>query len=60
MDINNYLEDFDDSNLKGHDWWEVMRDAVYQYNSDYNEDYAATSAINSYIAWRRRKNTPDM
>ena len=60
MDINLYLEDFDNSDLQGHDWWEVMRDAVDQYNQDYSENYRSTAAINGYIAWRRRKNTPDM
>ena len=60
MDINLYLEDFDHPDLKGYDWWEQMRDAVDQYNSDYEDDLGPTAAINAYIAWRRRKNTPDM
>ncbi len=53
INIYNYLEDFDNSELKGHDWWEQMRDAVDQYNSDYDDDLGATSAINGYIAWKR-------
>ncbi len=55
MDINLYLEDFDNSDLQGHDWWEQMRDAVAQYNSDYHDDYAATSAINAYIKWKNQQ-----
>lgn len=55
MNINEFLNDFDNPELEGSDWEEQMEYAVYQYNQDYDEDYKVKSAISNYKSWKREK-----
>lgn len=60
MNINEFLEDFDNSELQGPDWDEQMEYAVYQYNQEFDEDYKAIKAINAYKMWKYNKYQPEL
>lgn len=56
MTINEYLEDFDNSELDPYEWEEQMRDAIHDYNREYNAHFPWKQTISAYKAWKRKKN----
>lgn len=55
MNINEYLEDYDNSELNDYDWVEQMEEAVGMYNEEYRTDHEPTKAIKKYKEWKHDK-----
>lgn len=56
MNINLFLEDFDNDELSYYEWEEQMKEAVNQYNEEYGTDHMPKSTIRNYSSWKREKN----
>jgi len=56
MNINEFLEDWDNAELSHIEWQEQMEEAVQRYNEEYNTDHNPRSAVKNYISWQRDKN----
>lgn len=56
MDINLFLEDFDNSELPEDKWWEQMREAVEIYNGEFSTIYEAKKAILGYKMYKWKNN----
>lgn len=56
MTINEYLEDYDNSELNSSDWYDQMEEAVDMYNEEYRASYTAPAAIRNYKSWKRENN----
>lgn len=59
MDVFLFLEDFDDEFLQGNEWEEQMREAVEQYNQDYDKNYPVYETIQKYKRWKKNKQKGD-
>ena len=56
MDINLFLEDWDNAELSATEWREQMEEAVQKYNEEYGTDHMPRSAVRNYISWKREQN----
>lgn len=56
MDINLYLEDWDNAELSNGEWEEQMEEAVQRYNEEYGTDHMPKSAVRNYKSWKWNKN----
>ena len=56
MDINLFLEDFDNEELSEDEWWEQMREAVEMYNGEFSTIFSAKKAILEYKMYKWKKN----
>ena len=54
-DLFKFIEDHDNQDLVGIEWEENIKEAVSQFNSDYNTRYRAEIAIKWYIQWQKDK-----
>jgi hypothetical protein len=55
MNINEYLEDYDNSELNDYEWNEQMEEAVGMYNEEYRTDWEPAKAIRKYKEWKHDK-----
>lgn len=56
MDINLFLEDFDNLELPEDEWWEQMREAVEIYNGEFSTIHEAKKAILRYKMYKWKNN----
>lgn len=59
LSIYEYLEDWDNADLSDHEWEEAMREAIENYNYEYNTTYKIASTISNYKSWKRDKYKDD-
>jgi len=52
MDILQYLEDFDNAELNDYDWEEQMREAVDNFNAEFNAAFDKAKTIARYKRWK--------
>lgn len=57
MDINLFLEDFNNEELSEDAWWEQMREAVEAYNGEFSTIHQTKKAILGYKMWKWKKNS---
>ena len=59
MDINEYLEDFDNAELDDYDWIDQMYEAIESYNEEFGTKHSRHIALRNYKNWKRNKNQPE-
>lgn len=55
MNLNEYLEDFDNAELDEYAWTEQMEEAVGMYNEEYRTFHDTVTAIRKYKEWKHDK-----
>ncbi len=55
ISINEWMEDFDNSELPLEEWKEVLEDAIREYNDKYGTVYTVKAGYNGYLEYKRRK-----